>query len=188
MSACNFYVDLRIHPWFFQAHQGQTPPVVAWVGRALGILHGAFSESEKAFPIAFPEYLVESTRQLGRTIRVFGATAEELESLVRSFRGHSWVQENVVVAEVKPVPAKVKYWAVFSRERWPHRRRSAEAYRALCERVERLPSVRMVSKSNGNPFVLAIAKSSAAWDKEVLGQLDGFGLSQKTAPVPVPCF
>lgn len=188
MSACKFYVDFRIHPWFFQNHQGQTPPVVAWVGRALGILHGAFSESEKPLPVAFPEYLVDATRQLGRTIRVFGDTTQDLEELLRSVRGHTWVQENVILSEVKPVPEKVRYWAVFSRERWPHRRRSAQAYRSLCERVERLPSVRMVSKSNGNPFVLAIAKNRATWDKEVPGRLDGFGLSQKTKPVPVPCF
>lgn len=188
MNTCKFYVDFRIHPWFFQAHQGKMPPVVAWVGRTLGILHGAFSEAEKAMPVAFPEYLVEATRQLGRTLRVFGATEQELEGLVRSVRSHGWVQENVVVTEVKPVPSKVDYWAVFSRERWPNRRRSAEAYRSLCERVERLPSVRMVSKSNGNPFVLAIAKSRVAGDKDVQAQLDGFGLSQKSAPMPVPCF
>lgn len=188
MSTCTFYVELRVHPWFFQDHQGKMPPVVAWVGRTMSILHGVFSESEKSLPVAFPEYLVDATRQLGRTIRVFGANAQELEELVRSVRGHEWVQENVILSEVKPVPEKVSYWAVFSRERWPHRRRSAQVYRSLCEHVERLPSVRMVSKSNGNPFVLSIAKSRATWDKEVIGRLDGFGLSQKTKPVPVPCF
>jgi len=129
MSTCKFYVDLKIHPWFFQAHEGKMPPVVAWVGRTLGILHGVFAEAEKSMPVAFPEYLVNSSRQLGRTIRVFGTTVDELENLVRSVRTHSWVQENVIVTETKPVPAKVDYWAIFCRERWPHRRRSAETYR-----------------------------------------------------------
>lgn len=189
MSRCTYYVDLNIHPRFFQSTGGHLPPVVEWMGKTLAILHGAFSDRGAALPLAFPEYLVGQTRQFGRSVRVFSATQEEAERLVLSIYSHEWVQDNVQLSPVRAVPSQVSHWAVFSRMRWPHRRRTAEKYRELCEKFERLPSVRMVSRSNGNPFVLAVLKSSSALvSPKVDGELDGYGLSRSTVPVAVPCF
>lgn len=187
MGRCAYYVDLKIHPRFFQSQGGHRPPVVEWMAHVLSILHGAFAARGSAMPLAFPDYLVSQTRQFGRCVRVFAESQEEAERLVLSIYSQEWLQENVQLSPVCPVPAKISHWAVFSRMRWPHRRRSPEKYRELCERFERLPSVRLVSRSSGNPFVLAVSKTSAATPSEP-GQLDGYGLSHTTKPVVVPCF
>lgn len=189
-NKCNAYINLRMAPRFFSQSSGHLPPVVAWMEKMMRILHGGFSTHGSPLPIAFPEYLSGDTRRLGRMVRVFAKDEKELGKFLDTIRTHEWVRDNVTISPIKKVPIKVSYWAFFHRVRWPHRRRSAQVYRDLCLQAERLPSVRIVSKSNGNPFILAIGKGSfsRSSEKGEGGSLDGYGLSRKSTPVPVPVF
>lgn len=157
-------------------------------------LHIAFAEYQNIhhgmpFAVSFPEY---DPNGMGKKLRVFGETKEELEQLdIGTWLSH--FSDYIDCTSIRPVTVRrIRGYAVFSRyqpdsaldrkaERYARRHEGTtidEAKRLLKTRKEenKFPYIQIRSISTGESFSLFICKRMT--DIEVNGRFGTYGLSR----------
>ena len=110
-----FYLDIKAN-----AIDNETP-AYAVLGKAVHVLHGAFSKSDHIgkFSICFPASRQGSgKRTVGDVIRIFASSSIELLMLLDSLKGHHLVRDYTTFTMPKEVPVDFSgTWSVWRRVR-----------------------------------------------------------------------
>lgn len=110
-----FYLDIKAN-----AIDSETP-AYAVVGKAVHVLHGAFSKSNHIgkFAICFPASRQDTgKRTVGDVIRIFASSSIELLILLDSLKGHHLVRDYTTFNMPKEVPVDFSgTWSVWRRIR-----------------------------------------------------------------------
>ena len=110
-----FYLDIKAN-----AIDSETP-AYAVLGKAVHVLHGAFSQSDHIgkFAICFPASRQGAgKRTIGDVIRIFASSSKELLVLLDSLKGHHVVRDYTTFTMPKEVPGDFSgSWSVWRRIR-----------------------------------------------------------------------
>lgn len=184
-------------------------PYFIW-SKLYGQLHIAFAEHKNdqgkvPFGLSFPEYQYDLNNgkiRLGKKLRIFAKTEEELQALDLS-KWLSRLMDYVHIQSIKPVPEKVDGYAVYQRHQVkgnPQRlaRRYAKrhdvsyeealaTYQSMNIQKTNLPYVQMKSLSKDQMFKLFIEKTVVD-SESTEARFTTYGLNAKDSFFTVPEF
>ncbi|MBB5018455.1 CRISPR-associated endoribonuclease Cas6/Csy4 subtype I-F [Chitinivorax tropicus] len=177
-----------MRPLFYTDILLKTPPYPIAAAGVLRILHAGFTLAPGRYALALPEY----ERGLGRKLRVFASSRDELDELVDYLKDSTKLHQFGELTYPATVPDNYPGpWAQFKRFRIPSRKAERKQdgtlrLRRMAEAdAQALPYFPISSHSNGHAFRLYVTKL-AATDNGTDCQPDAYGLSVSSRAFSVP--
>jgi len=167
-------------------------PVIA--SNLLQALHGFFAGHRGNYALALPGWgdgTMDTTGYPWRALRVFAPDLEALDRLMAGVANHPIVRDYTRPGFPRPVPPSFDgKWVEYRRYRISSRKAGVDGlrHRRLTAAMERaLPYFKVRSRSNGQPFILAVEPRPApAGTVNAQVQPDSYGLSVQSRAFALP--
>lgn len=175
------YMDIEM-----RAIAGASAPVVAT--QIVRGLHHYLAHNDAQIALGLPGARTGAKRRVGNVVRLFCESTDNLNGVADALEQSRLLRDYIAIKRIKTVPESVEQWVAYTRYRypvkWKTKKRSEQAHL-----LDELPVIFARSAKNAEQRFSLIVKPlhrSTKPDDTVHGRLNGYGLSNSSAPVWLP--